>query len=129
MHFLPVTSKSLVRNVDDIYREGTSSLVGAPLTGELLLPDDGFVRLEATRHHDGFRSDENSRLRYEYVARLYSETASKTNLQKPNTFVVIVSICIVWNATDGVDHGSLRANSGSCHWLTEYMHDGTRRLA
>ncbi|SRR6266481_982141 len=64
-------SRSLARNVDDIYREGTSSLVRAQLTGELLLPDDGLIRFEATRHRDGLWSDESSRLGYEYVARLY----------------------------------------------------------
>lgn len=61
-------SRSLAGNVDDIYREGSSSLVRTQLTGELLLPDDGLIRFEATRHHDGLRSDESSRLGYEYVS-------------------------------------------------------------
>jgi hypothetical protein len=106
MHFLPVTSKSLARNADNIYREGALSLVRAPLTGELLLPGNGLIRFEATRHHDSI-SDESYRLGYEYVARLYSETARKTNHQKPNTFVLIDSICIVLSEADSVDHGLL----------------------
>jgi len=60
-----------------------------------------------------------------------SEITRKTNHQKPNTFVVIVSICIVWNAADRVDQWPLRAAYRSCHWPTEVSckQDGAQRLA
>jgi hypothetical protein len=59
MHLLRVTQCHSQEMLTIFYREATSSLVRAQLTGELLLPDDGLIRCEATRHHDGLRSDEN----------------------------------------------------------------------
>jgi hypothetical protein len=85
-----VTSRSLARSVDGVYRDSSSSLVRAQLTRGLL-PDDGLSSFSESIH-DAFESGEVSS--YERAARLYSETARKTTNQKSNTFVVIVSLCV-----------------------------------
>jgi hypothetical protein len=97
MHVLPVTSRSLARGVDGIYRDGSSCLVRTQLTSGLLPIDVLSSFSEST--YDAFGSSEISsyeRAAYERAARLYSETAArKSTDQKSNTFVVIVSLCVV----------------------------------
>jgi hypothetical protein len=121
-HPLPATSKSLARSGDGVYRESTRSLVGARVTRESRLPAVGLINFDATKHYDRFRSDGISRLEYEYVTRLYSETARRTFHRKSNRFDVIVSIWIIWNAADGVDHGLSSADSGPHHCAMEVLH-------
>ena len=86
MHFLPVTSRSLARDADGIYREG--SLVRAQLARRL--PDD-LRSPGAYKYCDAF---ESGGISCERAARLYAETARMTISQKFNTFVVIASICV-----------------------------------
>jgi hypothetical protein len=85
-HLLPVTSRSLARDVDGIYRE--SGPVGAQLARGL--PDDVTSSGEG-KYYDALGSGGVS---YARAARLYSETARITISQKSNTFVVIASICV-----------------------------------
>lgn len=101
---LPATSRSLARTVDGVYRESPCSLVGARPARDFLLPAEGLISF-AAGHHDGFRSGGISRLDYENVTRLYSETARNTIQQTPNRLIAIVSICIVWNTAGGIEHG------------------------
>jgi hypothetical protein len=81
---LPVTSKSLARDADGIYRE--SRLVRAQLARRLL---DDVRSPDENSYYDAFGSDGIS---CEHAARLYAETAQITTSQKSNTFVVIASI-------------------------------------
>jgi hypothetical protein len=80
-----VTSRSLARSVDGVYRDSSSSLVRAQLTRGLLPVD--VLSSFSENIYDAFESGEVSS--YERAARLYSETARKTTNQKSNTFVVI----------------------------------------
>ena len=84
-----VTSRSLARNIDGVYRDSSSSLVRAQLTRGLLPVD---VLSSFSENIYAFESGEVSS--YERAARLYSETARKTTNQKTNTFVVIASLCV-----------------------------------
>ena len=86
-HLVPVTPRSLARNLDGVYRE--SSLAKAqPVRG---LPD-GTSSPDEFKYYDVFGSGAVS---CERAARLYSETARLTTRQNSNRFVVIASICIV----------------------------------
>jgi hypothetical protein len=87
-----VTSRSLARSVDGVYRDSSSSLVRAQLTRGLLPVD--VLSSFSESIYDAFESGEVSSYEYERAARLYSETARKTTNQKSNTFVVIVSLCV-----------------------------------
>jgi hypothetical protein len=84
-----VTSRSLARSVDGVYRDSSSSLVRAQLTRRLLPVDvlSSFSENIYENIYHAFESGEVSS--YERAARLYSETARKTTNQKSNTFVVI----------------------------------------
>jgi hypothetical protein len=85
----PVTSRSLAKNVDGIYRE--SSLVKAQLARGS--PDDVSGPGESRyKSYDAFGSGGAS---YERAVRAYSETARMTTGRKSSTFVVIASICLV----------------------------------
>ncbi|SHN71314.1 hypothetical protein SAMN05444170_1991 [Bradyrhizobium erythrophlei] len=84
-----VTSRSLARSIDGVYRDGSSSLVRAQLTRRLLHVDE---LSSSSENMYAFESGDISS--YEHAARLYSETARKTTNQKTNTFVVIASLCV-----------------------------------
>ena len=85
-----VTSRSLARNIDGVYRDSSSSLVSAQVTRGSL-PVDVLSNF-SENIYDAFEDGEASS--YERAARLYSETAGKTTGQKTNTFVVIASLCV-----------------------------------
>jgi hypothetical protein len=87
-----VTSRSLARSVDGVYRDSSSNLVKARITRELLPVNVLTSFSEST--YDAFQSREVSSYEYARATRLYSETAKKTTNQKSNTFVVIVSLCV-----------------------------------
>jgi hypothetical protein len=81
-----VTSRSLARSVDGVYRDSSSSLIRAQVTRGLLPVD------VLSSFGEALEGGEASS--YERAARLYSETARKTTNQKTNTFVVIASLCV-----------------------------------
>jgi hypothetical protein len=83
---LPVTSRSLARNADGIYRE--SNLVRVQPARRL--PDE-VRRPGEDEYYESFGS---GRISCERAARLYAETARMTTSRKSNTFVVIASICV-----------------------------------